>query len=336
MQSGLSLTRLCRLMRSAIDEAGLDLTDITVLTEAASGAYMVTPVIAAMANARHVHAVTRSTVYGSAVEITERTMRLASHAGVADRISITEEIPADILPEVDLVTNSGHLRPIDAAIIEQLPQRAVIALMFETWEFRAHDIDASACRRRGIPVVGVNERHPAVDVFSYLGPLAVKLLHDAGLPVYRSSIAVLCDNEFDHSIMQGLAGLGARVHCVANVRDLHADSWDAVLVALQPGTSPRVDVGEAAHLAAVAAPETLVAQFWGDVNREAVESVKLRMWPPVSPPRGHMAILLSSIGPEPIVRLQTGGLRAAEWVLRGGAQIPQGIAQPLDLESVRI
>jgi hypothetical protein len=40
-----------------------------------------------------------------------------------------------------------------------------------------------------------------------------------------------------------------------------------------------------------------------------------------------MAILLSAIGPDPIVRLQTGGLRAAEWVFRGGAATPDGIAQ---------
>jgi hypothetical protein len=40
-----------------------------------------------------------------------------------------------------------------------------------------------------------------------------------------------------------------------------------------------------------------------------------------------MTILLSEIGPEPIVRLQIGGLRAAEWVIRGGAVDLGGIAQ---------
>jgi hypothetical protein len=40
-----------------------------------------------------------------------------------------------------------------------------------------------------------------------------------------------------------------------------------------------------------------------------------------------MAILLSEIGPEAIVRLQTGGLRAAEWVRRGRTISPDGFAQ---------
>jgi hypothetical protein len=40
-----------------------------------------------------------------------------------------------------------------------------------------------------------------------------------------------------------------------------------------------------------------------------------------------MGVMLSDIGPEPIVRLQTGGLRAAEWINRGGAELPDGFAQ---------
>jgi hypothetical protein len=40
-----------------------------------------------------------------------------------------------------------------------------------------------------------------------------------------------------------------------------------------------------------------------------------------------MAVLLSEIGPEPIVRLQAGGLRAAEWIRRGGAASSDGFAQ---------
>ena len=44
-----------------------------------------------------------------------------------------------------------------------------------------------------------------------------------------------------------------------------------------------------------------------------------------------MGILLSTIGPESIVRLQAGGLRAAEWVARGGTASPDGVAQLVHL-----
>jgi hypothetical protein len=39
-----------------------------------------------------------------------------------------------------------------------------------------------------------------------------------------------------------------------------------------------------------------------------------------------MGILLNALGDEPIVRLQTGGLRAAEFIYRGGIPTPGAIA----------
>jgi hypothetical protein len=321
-------------MRDTIAATGLDLSGLTVLTEAATGSYSVTPVIAALAGARRVYALTRSTRYGSVAEVTEWTNRLALVCGVAERITILEQLPADVLSEVDIVTNSGHLRPINAQIIENLPQRAVIGLMFEAWEFRVQDIDVVACQQRGIPVVGVNERDPAVDVFSYLGPLCVKLLHEAGIPVYRNRLALLCDNEFAPSIARGLTGLGAEVQIFSAAEDLKQNEWDAVVVALKPANDLRIGAREAALIAAACPAGTLVAQFWGDVDREALHARGLVLWPPSPPALGHMAILLSAIGPDSIVRLQTGGLRAAEWVFRGNPIPPGGIAQTVDLSSV--
>jgi hypothetical protein len=326
-QPGLSPTRLCVLMRDAIAASGLDLTNMTILTEAASGAYVVTPVIAAIANAQRVYALARSSEHGSLNEVRDLTMRLASSAGVADRISTLEKVPSDILKDVDLITNTGHLRPITGEIIDNLPARSVVALMFEAWEFRPQDIDLAACQRRRIPVVGVNERHASVDVFSYLGPLCVKLLHDAGLAVYRNRVALLCDNDFAAPIVRGLTGLGASVHHFSAVEALHRDRWDAIVVGLRPAWGPRIGACEAAHIASASTPGTLVFQFWGDIDRDALRDHGLIAWPPKPPRPGHMGILLSAIGPEAIVRLQTGGLRAAEFIFRGGSVTPGGIAQ---------
>lgn len=331
---GLSPARLHRLMEQTIKATRLDLAGLTVLTEAASGAYGVTAVVAAMANAKRVHAVSRSTRYGTVEEVTDWTMKLAGCAGVQDRITVCESVPQNALSDVDIVTNSGHVRPINAALIDRLPSRAVIGLMFEAWEFRPQDIDVAACRRRNIPVVGVNERHEAVDVFSYLGPLCVRLLHDAGLSVYRNRIALLCDNEFDMPIKRGLAGLGADVHLFSSVKALPADCWDAVAVALKPGSEPRIGTREAEHIASATPPGCLVAQFWGEMDRDALAKHDLTVWPPAPPAEGHMAILLSALGPDSIVRLQTGGLKAAEVVFRNGPTTNDSIAQVLDLSKL--
>ncbi|MFK4486109.1 hypothetical protein [Bradyrhizobium sp. USDA 336] len=324
---GFSLPRLGALMSRALTETLLDLSELTVLTEAATGAYAVTAVLAAMAGARHVYAFTKTTQHGTSAEARDQTLKLADSVGVAHRIEILEQITLDIIHQTDIVTNSGHLRPLTASLIDELPREAVIALMFEAWEFRSEDLDMDACLRRGIPIVGVNERHPSVDIFSFLGPLCVKQLHDSGLSAYKNRIALLCDNDFIGSLRSGLVSSGASVVVFEDVRTLYHDQWDAIIVALRPAAEPRIGSAEAAHLVACAPPGAIVVQFWGDMDRTALSASGLGVWPTTPPELGHMGILLSDLGPEPVVRLQAGGLRAAEWVRRSRAVSSDGLAQ---------
>jgi len=327
VQPGYALPRLKLLMDRAIAATNLNLSGLNILTEAATGAYATTPVIAAMANAARVYALAKPTRYGSVEEVASRISQLASFVGVSDRVAVIEVIDPQLPATIDIVTNSGHLRPLSADLINRLPDRAVIALMFEAWEFRPSDLDLGACVRRGIPVVGVNERHPAVDVFSYLGPLCVKQLHDCGLAVYGNRVALLCDNDFANSIFRALSGLGARVELFASVDNVFRDEWDAIVVALQPSSELRISEPEARHLAENSPRGVAIAQFWGDIDRTALRAHGMAVWPKEEPARGHMGALLSAVGPEPIVRLQTGGLRAAEQIFRGEADLPEGFAQ---------
>ncbi|MFC3694930.1 hypothetical protein [Chenggangzhangella methanolivorans] len=324
---GFSAARLVALARERIEDTGLDLRGRTVLTEAATGVYVATPLLAALAGARRVFAFARDSGHGAAVEAIGWLREVAEIAGVADSIAVVDRLPEAALGYVDVVTNTGHLRPIDARIIDALPPHAVIALMFEAWERREADIDFAACARRNIRVVGVNERHAAVDVFSYLGPLAVRLLHDAGVSVYRSRIALVCDNAFDEPILSGLIGQGAQVTQARTLRELPPQPYEAVLVALKPAERElRLEAEDARRLAAHA-PGTIVAQFWGDLDRTALAECGLAVWPPSPPTYGHMAILLSAIGPEAVMRLQAGGLKAAELALRPDQPDPGALAQ---------
>ncbi|WP_275173828.1 hypothetical protein [Bradyrhizobium sp. CSS354] len=327
LRPGFSLPRLGALMSRALTETLLDLSELTVLTEAATGAYAVTAVLAAMAGARHVYAFTKPTRHGTPGDARRQTLELADSVGVADRIDVLEQITPGILNQTDIITNSGHLRPLTGALIDKLSKEAVIALMFEAWEFRASDLDMQACLRRGIPIVGVNERHPAVDVFSFLGPLSVKQLHDCGLPVYKNRIGVLCDNDFVGSLRAGLANSGASVETFDSVQAVYRDEWDAIIVALRPAAQPRIGSPEATHLAACAPAGGVIVQFWGDMDRTVLSANGLAVWPTAPPALGHMGILLSEIGPEPIVRLQAGGLRAAECVRRSRPISTDGFAQ---------
>lgn len=318
---GHSGDRLLRLARRSVAQTRLDLSGRVVLTEAATGAYAVTPVVAALAGAEVV-ALTRETRYGTVDEVTRQVMALAEAAGVADRITVTtERRPADIA-RADVITNSGHVRPIDEAMVASMKPTAVVPLMFEAWEAEAgrSDLDVPALRKHGVAVAGTNERHPDVDVFSYLGLMAVKQLLDAGIPAYRSRIALLCDNPFSDFIVRGLTGAGAEV-TVADTLDelLTAEQPDALIVAMRPTGSP---VLTAAELDALAGrwPDTVVAQYWGDLDRDGLARHGQPVWPPSAPGAGHMGVLPSAVGPDPIVRLQTGGLKVAEVLLRPPAE----------------
>ncbi|WAJ27949.1 hypothetical protein [Antarcticirhabdus aurantiaca] len=316
-------------MRRRVDRLGLDLSGLTVVTEAATGIYAVTATIAAMANASRVFAIARdSALHGRFEDAAAATLGLAASAGVSSRIEVARAVTPAMLGECDILTNSGHLRPIGRDIIDGLPRHAVIALMFEAWEFRESDLDLAACREKGIRVAAVNERHPLVGVFAFLGPLCAHLLADSGLPPDGRRILLLCDNPFAPFIERGLSQAGASVSIAERIGDADAGSWDAVVIALDPGRSPPLGEGDLARLASIA-PGALLAQVWGDVDRLAAVRLGLVLCPPIEPARGHMGILLSSLGHEPVIRLQAGGLRAAELVRRGARPAPGGVAELL-------
>jgi hypothetical protein len=333
---GLDPRRLVALIRAAVERCRLDLTGQVVLTEAANGAYVVTPLLAACAGAERVYAMTRTTAYGTAEEIAAETLALAELAGVRDRIEIVTGRSAAIVSRADIVTNSGHVRPIDAEMIRWMKPSAVVSLMYEAWEFRAGDLDLDACRERGIRIGATDERHPDVDVFSFLGIMAVKLLLDAEVAVYRSSILLLCDNPFCGFIARGLRRAGATVDVAAHVAEAPRErQYDAILVSLTPQATPVVTAADADQIARQW-PGAVVAQFWGDIDRSALAALNVPVHPEKAPGAGHMGILPSGIGPEAVIRLQAGGLKVGELLSRGSRDAAHDCLQLIDQSELQV
>ncbi|MFL6127505.1 MAG: hypothetical protein ACJ73E_00375 [Mycobacteriales bacterium] len=311
--AGLRPPRLLRLARQAVLSCGVDLSGLTVLTEAATGPYVLTPVLAALGRAARVHAVTRATRHGTVEEVRRRTAELAALAGVADRIEVRTGLTPELAATADVVTNSGHLRPLDARLAGWLRPDAVVPLMFEAWEIDLgrDDVDLAALRNRGIRFAGTNERNPAVGVFGFLGPMAVRLLTDAAVAVHGSRIGLLCDNPFRDFLLDGLTAAGATVQPGERLSDLElAEDTDAVLVALRPTGAPVLSDADV-HRVAAEAPTAVLAQFWGDLPRQRCADAGVPVVPAAAPQPGHMGVLPSAVGPEPVVRLQAGGLRVA-------------------------
>ena len=153
-------------------------------------------------------------------------------------------------------------------------------------------------------------------MFSFLGVLAVRLLNDAGVAVYKSSVLLMCDNLFSDFIRRGLEQAGASVEVVANISEADATAThDAILVAATPRPGTVLSESDAKQIA-TAWPGAVVAQYLGDLDRSLLSSLGITVWPRLEPQHGHMGILPAEIGPEPTVRLQSGGLKVGEILWR--------------------
>ena len=143
--------------------------------------------------------------------------------------------------------------------------------------------------------------------------------------MYGSHVLLLCDNPFAEYIKRGLANAGASVNHMAELPlALDDKDVDAILVALRPRKGPVLSVSDAKRIAERCAG-AVVAQFWGDIDRETFAACKVAVWPAQSPAAGHMGVLPSAVGPEPVIRLQTGGLKVGEllWRARRAGMTPE-------------
>ncbi|MFN4313159.1 MAG: hypothetical protein ACK4E0_02615 [Chitinophagaceae bacterium] len=324
-------------LKKRVKELDLRLSGLTVLTEAASGPYVVTPVLAALAGAR-VFAYSRTTRYGTVEQVFEATRQLAAEAGV--EVNLITEITPDIIASADIITNSGHLRPLDREKLQHAKDGLVIPLMYEAWEWRDADMDAAYIRERGFKLGATNERHPDIDVFNYLGDMAVRQIFDAGTCPYKNKFILLCNNDFGPYMAKVIARncemlaiidkeenrdkyeLSDNIRWIGGFPEIRipAEFRDAEAVVFTAYPFDQVWIDKAGPLMVDSLKKQLddpfVLRYAGDVNTEALKQAGIRYFPE-HVHSGHMGILPSAVGNDPIIRLQAGGLKAAEALVTG-------------------
>jgi len=192
--------RVTQLILQTVSALRLDLKGFTVLTEAASGPFVVTPVLAAVAGAKKVIALTSDSRYASASSVTAQTRALESLCGTSGRVEIYTERSSDLVREADIVTNVGFVRPIDSQVIGAMKHGAVIPLMCEAWEFRVGDVDLDACRSRNIHVLGTNEDHAFVNVMAHESDLSELIREFLSDPSCSICTTVIHDQNFVFSV----------------------------------------------------------------------------------------------------------------------------------------
>lgn len=332
--AGATRQRVHRLMRSAIESFGLDLCGMTVLTEAGSGYFALTPVIAALAGADRVIAVTRDSRYGTAQDIAKDVAVWQSDCDLtATAITVSTEPPMTHAAEAHLITNLGFVRPIDAAFISKLPEDAAVALMWETWEFRPEDIDRQACEQSGVPIMGTDELDPRLQIFRYVGMLGLKLLLEAGIEAVNSRILIVGAPPFGEDITQTLRAngaetlhyhLGSAVSC-DQVREFCADV-DAIIYAEHHSRKDLLTPEHGIDFSVLARAGAPVIHICGALDVGIFTEAGVVKYPcdVVSP--GYMTRTTDYVGPKPVVRLHAAGLAVGAAMVRGRRQGLSGAA----------
>jgi hypothetical protein len=326
--------RALRLADAFIGHYDLDLSGLTVLTEAASGPYLFTPLLAARANAECVHAWTRDSRWAPGDAVSAATQECAVRWGVGDRIEVSLDRNPDAVAASDIITNSGFVRRIDETMIGVMKPTAVIPLMWETWEFRESDLDLAACRRKGILVLGTRESEPPCDMRGYGRALALKLVFDLGLELQGSRILLLGAQTMPGRLTRdALRSAGAEVdwfgeEAGADWRSYdelrghalrHADAYDAVIVTeLESSTlllgdrSARLPLDQLAD----SNPSIRIGVIAGKVDAEALAASGLIHVPDHIAPMGYMSYQPALLGPRPVLDLYAAGLKVGQEMAR--------------------
>jgi hypothetical protein len=315
------MSRTLRHIRNAIENLDLDLTGLTVLTEAASGAFRVTSVIAAMANARRVVAIGRDSRWGSFGAVKEEIQLLSREADLEDRIDVIDGSAKEAgqCLGFDLITNLGFVRPITAEIIQKMPRHGAISLMWEPWEFRDGDIDLVACRDYQIPIIGTNEGHPAIATMDFLGLLAVKLLLEVGFEIKGLRTMVIGTDPFGKACCRAIEKLGGETNQMSprrNWTDRDNDlSVDAIVVAEHRWKGEILGPSTERLFGSMLERKIPIIHICGGLDSRYLEKKGCPQHPPSNVEPGYMVTTTAHVGEKPVVDLHAGGLKAGSIVV---------------------
>lgn len=321
-------------IKKLVNKYGIDLSDLIVLTEGASGGYLWNPFIALEAGAQKVICKVKDSRFGCANDVKKSIEGIAQQWGCEDRIVVKENLDSQDYSCADIITNSGHLRPIGKEIIQLLKKTSVIPLMWETWEFHDDYLDFEACRHNNILVMGTNESVPPCDMSHYSSVIGVKLLLEAGLEIAGNKIILMGSTEtLCGSIKKALEALGAEVAWFSSTASLgdylyddvgcylkeHAAECDAILFAEHHypyetigGKENDINFSELKYLN----PEIKIAISCGNIDKRGLEESGLFYFPKKIEPFGYMSYQSYHVGPLPVMDLFAAGLKVGEAMVR--------------------
>ena len=315
--------RELNLINKYIEQLRLDLKGYKILTEAGTGHFILTPLIPILGGAQHVYALAKDNRYGKAKEVKEKLLFLTKKIGVESKLTVYENtIPDVVLSDVDIVTNSGNLRPLDEHFIKKLNKDCVIPLMYEAWEKRDSDIDFSKCHKKGIKIAGTWEDHPKVNVFQSFGSLSVKLALEAGFEIHNNNILIWSDDNFGDVSKKAFLALGASnvlkttdmKILKSNLNDLdfiYFCRYEEQRAILSNSKNGILDYDEIINNK----PSLGIIHMYGELDYPDFQD--LNIYPKKNGNKKIMSETLAYIGASPLLSLLAGGFKVGELLKKG-------------------
>jgi hypothetical protein len=327
-----NIVRIDKILQHCINEFKLNLSGFVVFTEAATGPYIYTPILAALAGAEKVYALTADSRYGTKEQVVREMAEALRHWMVAEKIDVIFTKTEKVVDQCDIITNSGFVRPIDRKMVAWMKPTAVVSLMWEPWEFRGSDVDLEACRERGILILGTDESVSPHSMYPYSGYLAMKLLFELGLEGYKVKTLLLGGSAgLGRSIHNHFKKLGMEVTWFSDMEfesipynELHnhfqrqGADYDALIVAEHAknirllGENGLLTYEEIARMN----PNLCIGIISGNVDRQGLIGSGLRFFPKEIQPFGIMSYQPYSLGPRPVIELYAAGLKVGEAMAR--------------------
>lgn len=324
--------RAVRIIKKHITHLQVDLTNEVVLTETGSNYYVYMPIIAALCGAKKVYALAKDSSYGKASDHIAVCSQLANQLQLSQIEFFENQLSDEVFVDTTIVTNSGALRPLTADFLAQFKQSIVLPLMFEAWEIRPADLDIHYCQKHHIKVAGTSEHHPDVAVFRYSGLLAMKLAFEAGFEVCGNTIIVISNDDFGKTIHAYFTEQGAVVHWVPAPEEAIPYLSEADFVFIAKYDESRNYFSDKDAIFATEQinklyPELVFVHLYGNVDVDYCEQNGISIYPKKQGKAQVMTQTLGYVGLEPILKLQTAGLKVAQEMLNNTlSQISQPVS----------
>ena len=306
-----------------ISKYNLDLSDLTIFTEAASGPYLYNPLIAVISGAKQVFTYCKNSKFGEVRDIKVQIQDSYKKLGYSNSINFINEKKTEIIGKADIITNSGHVRPIDKNFICQMKSTAVIPLMWEPWEFRGTELDINTAKDCGILVMGTNEHEPPCDMRAYSSLTALKLLFDHGSSIVDENILIIGNqNTLAVPIQKTLTAMGLqckRIETNIDISDINTGiKWATYIIVAEHldnqlliGTNALVSISKI-----VEARVHSIGVISGQVDKKGLEIAGVSVFPENLSPKGYMSYQPFELGPYPVMDLFAAGLKVGESMAR--------------------